>query len=333
MEGDLFHHVRDSRYFEFPDWLGGHAEVPFYVDGWFTKFVFLQIVAGLLTLLVFWGLARKVKSGNALSSKFWNFWEMLAVYIRDEVVRPTIGDPDHHDDHGTDSHGNPVDHADLDGDKISQAGIEAGSQHFGPDDLSGKEPVQNPDYALTHQELGSHPADRFVPLIWTFFFYVLFNNLLGMLPWMGTATSSLSVTLPLALCVFVATCYYGVQKMGVGGFFKNLAPQLEGLPFGLGYVLTPLLYVIEGVGFLIKHTVLAVRLFANMLGGHTVLGVLLGFLVLPAVIGQWYEIPLLVPNIFVQSLISLLELLVAFLQAYIFAFLATLFIATAVHHH
>ena len=64
MEGDLFHHVRDAAVFEFPEWLGGHVPVPFYVEGWFTKFVFLQVLAGLLTFLVFWGLARKVKSGR-----------------------------------------------------------------------------------------------------------------------------------------------------------------------------------------------------------------------------------------------------------------------------
>ena len=340
MEGDLFHHVRDSSVFEFPGFLGGEVGVPFYVEGWFTKFVFLQVLSGLLTLIVFAGLARKVKNGTALSSKFWNFWEMLAVYIRDEVVRPTIGDPDHdeheaHGDHsvGTDTHGNPVDHADIDGDKISLAGVAAGSQHFGASDLSGKEPIQNPDYALTHQELGSHPADRFVPLIWTFFFYILFNNLLGMIPGLGAATGSLSVTIPLALCVMAATIFYGVKKMGFGGFLKNLAPQLDGLPGVMQYILPPLLYVTEAVGFIIKHSVLAVRLFANMFGGHMVLGVMLSFIVAPAIVGTFWELPIAGASITAQSLVSLLELLVAFLQAYVFAFLATLFIATALHHH
>ena len=337
---DMFHHVRDSGVFEFPGFLGGDVNVPFYMEGWFTKFVFLQVVSGLLTLGIFAGLARKVRQGDALSSKFWNFWEMLALYIRDEVVRPTIGDPDHDehqahgpDAHGTDTHGNAVLHADIDGDPISTAGIAAGSQHFGPDDLSGKEPVQNPDYAFTHQELGAHPADRFVPLIWTFFFYVLFNNLLGLIPGFGAATGSLSVTIPLALCVITATIYYGVKKMGFGGFLKNLAPQLDGLPGPMQYILPPLLYAIEAIGFLIKHSVLAVRLFANMFGGHMVLGVLLSFIVAPAIVGTMWELPVGVASITAQTLITLLELLVAFLQAYIFAFLATLFIATALHHH
>ena len=320
---DYFHHVRDSTTFEIP--LLGDIDLPSILGLQVTKFMVLQLVAGLLTLLIFRGLASKIANGQPLSSKFFNFFEMLAVIIRDDIVRPTIGDPnDHgHDDHGEVMHG-PSGHGPglaPDGDPtdgpLSDPGIErAALEEDGVTDLD--------------LPMGSHPADRFVPLIWTFFFYILFNNLLGMIPGLGSATGDINVTAALALVAFGATIYYGIEHMGAGGFLKNLAPQLDGLG-AMGYVLVPLLYVIEGVGFLIKHAVLAIRLFANMFGGHTVLGVLLAFIAATAASNWFY---LVAPaSVAAQALVSLLELLVAFLQAYVFAFLATLFIATAVHHH
>ena len=300
----VLHHVQDGYYFEFPEFLGGKLAMPF-LAGWQpTKFMVLQVIAGCLTLLVFALLARKIRSGQPLKGGFWNFWEMLAVYIRDEVVRPTIGDPDH-DDHGADGHDHGIGH---------------------------EEDIPNPAYAATHESIvGAHPADRFLPLIWTFFFYILFCNLLGMIPGLGSATGNINVTAPLALCAFGASVYYGVKKMGGIGFLKNLAPELNGLG-AMGYVLIPLLYVIEGVGFLIKHCVLAIRLFANMYGGHMVLAVLLTFIWQVAGTGTLAYV-VTPASVAAQAAVSLLELFVAFLQAYVFAFLATLFIATAVHHH
>ena len=67
----------------------------------------LQVVAGLLTFLVFKGLSKRVQSGEPTRGRFWNFWEVIALYIRDEVVRPTIGDH-HHDDHDDTQHGTTV---------------------------------------------------------------------------------------------------------------------------------------------------------------------------------------------------------------------------------
>jgi F-type H+-transporting ATPase subunit a len=95
--------------------------------------------------------------------------------------------------------------------------------------------------------------------------------------------------------------------------------------------LVPVIWSIEFFGFLIKHGVLAVRLFANMMGGHTVIAVLLLYIATTATSALWY---LVVPSsIFGQIFVGTLEILVAFIQAYIFAFLATLFISMAVNPH
>lgn len=298
------HHVLDSYSFDLPNFLGGPIHIPGF-DGIglpISKFMVLQILAGLLTLWVFSSLARKIRSGEPLSSKFWNFWEMLAVAVRDQVVRPTIGDP-HHDHH-------------------------EGHEH---DDTVLEEPVPTISNSMSHEaHVANHPADKFLPLIWTFFFYILFNNLLGLIPWLGSATGNINVTGPLALCVFVASTYYGVQAMGPGGFLKNLAPELKGLGV-LGVVIIPLMYLIEGISYFIKHAVLAIRLFANMYGGHMVLATLLTYIWFFSDSSYWYGI--MPASVLTQSAILLLETFVAFLQAYVFAFLATLFIASTIHHH
>ena len=96
------------------------------------------------------------------------------------------------------------------------------------------------------------------------------------------------------------------------------------------YFLVPMIWVIELVGLLIRHSVLAVRLFANMMAGHTVIAVILGFI---AAADGWLFYVVTPASILGQVAIGMLELFVAFLQAYIFAFLATLFIGMAVHQH
>lgn len=94
---DNFHHVRDFPYLELP----GHGQLALPNLGEFevTKFMILQVFAGLLTLLIFRGLAKRVQSGEPTRGRWWNFWESVALFIRDEVVRPTIGDGHHGEDH------------------------------------------------------------------------------------------------------------------------------------------------------------------------------------------------------------------------------------------
>lgn len=164
-----------------------------------------------------------------------------------------------------------------------------------------------------------HHGHHHAHFLLTTFFFILFANLLGMIPGGQTCTGNLAVTGGLALVTLLYGAYQGVKAQGFLHYVKNLAPA--GVP---GFVL-PILYPVEIVGLAIKHGVLAVRLFANMLAGHLVIGIMLA---LPALL----KIDLLtVPAILLASGISFLELFVAFLQAYVFTMLASLFIGAAVH--
>src|SRR5262249_21248473 len=107
--------------------------------------------------------------------------------------------------------------------------------------------------------IGEHDADRFVPFLWTLFLFILFNNLLGMLPFAGSPTASIYVTGALALCVFFAIHGSATAKMGFWHYLKSYWPQIE-VPFMMGIVLKPLIFVLELNGALVRNLVLAVRL-------------------------------------------------------------------------
>lgn len=331
---DPFHHVRDSGVLELPHFInGGHYDLPKIGDFQITKFMVLQVVAGLLTLLIGWGLARRASRGGATKGRFWNFWEAIAVYLRDEVVRPTIG-TGHHDDHGHEAHGHAPHAHDAHGHHHEE--------HHEPRLENALAADPHPGHHGTHvvpgvgeaaaMPMGGHPADRFLPFVWTVFFYVLFCNLLGAIPFLGSPTGDINVTGALALTAFLATFVAGVMELGFVGFWKNLVPPLDA-PGPLKVLLIPMMFVIETVGLFIKHGVLAVRLFANIMGGHTVVGVMLSFIAAEAVLTgpMWY---LVAPaSVLGQVGVGLLELFVAFLQAYVFAFLATIFISMGSHPH
>ena len=180
-----------------------------------------------------------------------------------------------------------------------------------------------------------HDGDKFVPLLWTLFFFILGCNLLGMVPWAGSPTASFSVTLAMAAATFLAGFVGGVKAMGLAGYFKNLVPPID-MPaylFPLKIVISLGLFLIELLGLVIKHLVLAVRLLANMVAGHIVL---LGIMALiPGAaalsLGMWGTVTGI--SVVSATLFSVLELFVAVLQAYIFTFLSALFIGTSVHHH
>jgi F-type H+-transporting ATPase subunit a len=189
---------------------------------------------------------------------------------------------------------------------------------------------------LARPSLGKEDADTFVPFLLTAFLFILTANLIGMLPFMGTITGDLHVTAGLALCTFVIGTYYGVQRMGWKGWISNFIPHIDLPP-----VLAPLKYMIfliEVFGTLIKHVVLAIRLFANMMAGHMVLAGILGAVVVAAELmesgtssWQWYAgAPLAVIG---SGLFSMLEFLVAFLQAYVFTLLSAMFISSSIHSH
>ena len=125
--------------------------------------------------------------------------------------------------------------------------------------------------------MGSHDAKRFLPFVWTVFFFVLALNLIGMIPGLGAPTASISVTAAFAIAVFFVVIGTGMKKMGVVGFLKAQAPHID-VPPALKLVLLPMIWAIEVFGLMIKHMVLAVRLFANMFAGHLVLGVFLSLI-------------------------------------------------------
>jgi F-type H+-transporting ATPase subunit a len=183
---------------------------------------------------------------------------------------------------------------------------------------------------IAKRNIGEHDADRFVPFLWTLFLFILFNNLLGMLPWMGSPTANLYVTGALGLICFVVMHGAAMVKMGVGHYFQSLWPHID-VPFGMGYILKPMIFMIEFLGTVIKSGVLAVRLFANMFAGHTVLAMILGFIVVAGNAAPLLWTGITVASVFGVFALSLLELFVAFLQSYIFVFLASLFIGMSLH--
>jgi F-type H+-transporting ATPase subunit a len=319
-EPDALEHTMDSHEIHLFTIISPHA-IP--LPPGITKFMVLELIAALLVLAVYIPLAKRMQTGEPPRGAWDNFFEVLLTFVRDQVAKPSIGDH----------------------------------------------------------------ADRYVPFLWTMFLFVLFNNLLGMVPFMGSATSNIYATAGLALVVFCAIHGSAIMKMaredphahgheghgdhghhadghhdhahghhdhahgahhdhhhghavapaGIGGFLTGLKrymgtlwPQID-VPFPLGYIIQPLVFVIEIVGLLVRNAVLAVRLFANMFAGHMVLATILIFIyaareVNPAL---WGAITL--SSVFGILALSLLEIFVAFLQAYIFTFLTALFMGMALN--
>ncbi|NLE36981.1 MAG: F0F1 ATP synthase subunit A [Pirellulaceae bacterium] len=183
---------------------------------------------------------------------------------------------------------------------------------------------------IARPAMGKRDADRFLPYIWTVFFFILFCNLVSLLPWMGSPTGALGCTGALAIIAFVVCIGAGIQRFGAIGYLFNQVPDME-LPLVLAVFLKPMILAIEMFGLIIKHFVLAVRLLANMFAGHLVLAVMVGFIVQSAGLLVWYGV--MPASIFGAVALNLLELFVAFLQAYIFTFLSALFIGMAIHKH
>ncbi len=177
--------------------------------------------------------------------------------------------------------------------------------------------------------IGGHGADKFLPFLWTLFFFILFCNLLGMIPGGASPTGNINVTGVLALMTLGAVVLAGTREMGAVGFWLGIVPHLD-VPWWLKPPLWGLMFVIEVAGLLIRHVVLAVRLFANMMAGHIVLAVILGFILVAHGPIAYLVTP---ASLLGVVTLSLLELFVAFLQAYIFTFLSALFIGSAVHPH
>ncbi len=269
-------HVTDAKYFELPSFLGGKHDLPDFgrrevfgvtFDLQVTKFMVLEVAVAVVLLLIFVPLARKVATGKPPRGYFWNLFEAMILFIRNEVVRPSIG---------------------------------------------------------------QHEADRFLPFILTLFFFILGCNLAGLLPWCGSPTGALAVTGALALMSFLCVIGAGMAKFGAVKFWLGLCPHMD-VPFVLRVFLIPMMLFIEILGLCIKHIVLAVRLLSNMFAGHLVVAVVLLFVVMFANSPAWYGV--MPVSVLGATALNMLELFVAFLQAYLFAFLTALFIGMAVHQH
>jgi F-type H+-transporting ATPase subunit a len=192
--------------------------------------------------------------------------EMLVLFVRDEIAKPTIGEPEY---------------------------------------------------------------KKYTPYLLSTFFVILFANLLGVLPYTATATGNVAVTAALAICTFVITQYASIKSAGIGGYLAHLS---GGAPWWLLWLMVP----IEILGLFTKPFALCLRLFANMVAGHFVIFYLLGLIFILKTL-------LIAPvSVFLAVCIYLLEIFVAFLQAYVFTILSSLFIGMGVamghhghedHHH
>jgi F-type H+-transporting ATPase subunit a len=254
-----FEHVMDTYHWHVFDF--------FSFSTWpFSKYTILMFLAAGLILLIYIPLAKKAQSGGPPRGRWWNCWESILTYLRDNLAKPYLG----------------------------------------------------------------HDADKYVHYIWTVFLFVLFCNLFGMFPFLGSPTASITVTGALAVITFLFIHGSAIAHMGAKAYFKSFVPHLE-LPFPLNYIIPGMIAGIEFVGHFIKAFVLAVRLFANMFAGHLVLAFILFFIVMVK-----HEGPVLFWGVTVSSVIgvvmlSLLELFVAFLQAFVFTFLTALFLGSALH--
>jgi F-type H+-transporting ATPase subunit a len=167
--------------------------------------------------------------------------------------------------------------------------------------------------------MGQRDGKRLTPLLTTMFVFILTCNLMGLIPLFTTATGNISVTASLAIVTFFYTQILGMVKNGFFGYFKSLVPH--GIPVPLLLFVVP----IEIFGLFTKPFALAMRLFANMIAGHSVIYALLG---LTIVLGTLLIAPV---SVAFAVFINLLEILVAFIQAYIFTMLSALFIGMAMH--
>jgi len=178
-----------------------------------------------------------------------------------------------------------------------------------------------------------HGSEKFAPYILTLFFFILYCNVLGLLPWGAAATGNIAVTAALALTAFLTIEISGFVALGPKGYLKTIVMVPPGMT-GIGAVVMAVIMTpVELIGKIVKPFALTLRLFANMTAGHFVILVLLGLIFV------FGTAPPLIRGIVAGGAVGLtlfmmfLELLVAFLQAYIFALLTSVFIGLMRHEH
>ena len=254
----IIHHVSNDHAIEIP--FLGQVQLPHFdpihignltVDLSPTKHVVMIWIVAILLSLLFTILARP----KIIPRGLYNFFEMMVVFIREEVVRPNFG----------------------------------------------------------------KKTDNFVNYFLTLFFFILFMNLLGLIPYGATATSNIAVTATLAVFTFLITQYTAIRSQGLFGFLKHLTG-------GVHWSLWPIMIPVEFIGLFTKPFALTIRLFANMIAGHIVILSLIGLIF---VIHSYFVVPI---SIAFALFIYMIELFVAFVQAYIFTLLSAFFIGMGIHH-
>lgn len=309
-----------------------------------TKYMIVEVAVALIIAILFSWLARRVIAGGAPKGRMWNFLEVFVVFIRDQIAVPAIGDG-HHDEHPNDhAHTGEGHHVDAGGHAIAAAANAGPGLGGNGHDHHHGHGHHDHGHGHSHGKKGHavhfSPAKKFTPLLCTIFFFVLGCNLAGMLPWIGSPTAVFSVTLAMALVTLSTVFFFGMLQFGVLGFFVNQVPTMD-MPWYMAIVLKPAIFLIEFGGLLIKHGVLAVRLLANMVAGHLVLLAIMGLAFGAAAALQYTKPTGVDPLWWVTStivvlgcsILSVLELFVAFLQAFVFTMLSALFIGAAIHKH
>jgi F-type H+-transporting ATPase subunit a len=235
-----------------------------------TKFMILELVVAVLLMAIFIPLCRRAATGELPRGPWWNAFESLLTFVRNEIARPALGG--HH----------------------------------------------------------PHEADKYVPYLWTVFVFILFCNLLGLIPFLGSPTASIWMTGSLAFCSFLMIHGAPIAKMGLFHYLQSLWPHID-VPY-VGWLFSLMIFSIELLGTVIKSCVLAIRLFANMFGGHMVLATILIFIYQAGVHGYshlWLGVT--IASVLGNTALCLLEILIAFLQAYVFTFLTALFMGMALN--
>lgn len=162
---------------------------------------------------------------------------------------------------------------------------------------------------------------RFMPFLLALFLFILVNNLMGVFPGASKATANISVTAGLAGLTFIVVQISGIRQHGLVGYLRHLVPP------GVPKLLLPIMIPVELLGMLTKPFALAIRLFANMTAGHIVIAALIGLIFL---LQSWFVVPL---SVLGAVGVSLLEILIAFIQAYIFTLLSAVFIGLAIQEN
>lgn len=174
--------------------------------------------------------------------------------------------------------------------------------------------------------LGGHGGERYIPLVLTLFFFILFCNLFGLVPYGSTATGNISVTATLAIMTFIVVEIAGMRALG-RGYFGTVIYWPHDMPFYMKLPLSLIMTPVEIIGKFTKPFALTIRLFANMIAGHVIILALIGLIFMFGYAVALAAIPM-------ALFIMFLEILVAFIQAFIFALLASVFIGQirAAHH-